>query len=346
MIRMKVMRFNHTMMKVNIWMLTAIFFMLMGCKNRNQEVDVSDIDLQIKVQRFDKALFEVPHDSIWDYVPVWQKKYGNFFEAYNYRVIKIGGVNQLDYNEKLVNFLTDPYIENSYKDVQRVFKTLRFTSQLTEAFKRIKYYFPDKEIPQVYTHISGFNQSIVIDSGYISIALDKYLGVDTKYYSMLRIANYIRLNMHPQKITSDVVLAYLLTEFPAKFDNSTLLDQMIYYGSIQYAMDQILPQTANSLKWGISQKKLDWCYKNERKMWLYLVENKLLFSSDFAVIRRYIDDGPFTATFSKQSPAKTGQWLGYQIVKSYVKKHPEISLPELLATTDYQQILNQSKYKP
>jgi len=63
-------------------------------------------------------------------------------------------------------------------------------------------------------------------------------------------------------------------------------------------------------------------------------------------IKRFIDDGPFTAPFTEDSPARTGAWLGWQIVRSYMKKHPDVKLPELLRNQDYQGILNQSGYQP
>jgi len=81
-------------------------------------------------------------------------------------------------------------------------------------------------------------------------------------------------------------------------------------------------------------------------MWLYLIEYKLLFNSSYKEKKRYIDDGPFTSTFSNESPARTGQWLGYQIVNAYLKEHPEVKLPQLMEDQNYQEILNKSKYKP
>ena len=120
---------------------------------------------------------------------------------------------------------------------------------------------------------------------------------------------------------------------------------MIYYGKMHVFLDAMLPNTPDSIKWGMPAQKLKWCNKNEGQMWLYLIENKLLFNSSLKEIKRFIDDGPFTTPFSKESPARTGQWLGYQIVLSYLKNN-NVSLQQLMAMEDYQKILNESKYKP
>jgi uncharacterized protein YjaZ len=59
----------------------------------------------------------------------------------------------------------------------------------------------------------------------------------------------------------------------------------------------------------------------------------------------FMVDGPFTSSFSQESPARTGAWLGWQIVKAYMKKN-NVSLKQLLDNVDSQEILEKSGYKP
>ena len=63
-------------------------------------------------------------------------------------------------------------------------------------------------------------------------------------------------------------------------------------------------------------------------------------------ILRFINDSPNTTGFPVESPGRSGVWIGWQIVRQYMKKHKEISLTELMNDTDYQQILNSSGYFP
>ncbi len=333
------------MLRFRLYYLLVFVLSMSGCRSNSWDIDISDVKIEQNFKRFDKDLFAVDHDSIWDYVPVFEKKYGSFFDLYNYGIINIGGTNQMDYADKLLYFITDPYIAQAYKDADRVFANEPYRHDIHDAFCRYHYYFPNKEIPNIYTHISGFNQSIVIDSGLISISLDKYLGTNSKYYAMLHTPLYLRYNMHPAKIPSDVMLSWALTEFPRNGEDENMAGQMVYYGKIHLFLDAIMPNTPDSLKWGMSEKKLRWCKKNERQMWLYLIENKLLFSSSYKDIKRFIDDGPFTTPFSKESPARTGRWLGYQIVKSYLKHNAGVSLSKLMEA-DNQKIFNESRYKP
>ncbi len=327
-----------------VLLLLVVFFA--GCSKSRWDVNVSGSKVNIEIERFENDLFAIPADSIWQKVPVLEKKYDRFFDFFNTQIIRIGGTNQLNYDEKLSSFITDPDILETRKEVQKVFGEPDFVPKLNQAFSHVKYYYPNTIIPRIYTHISGYNQSIVVDSGYMSISLDKYLGVGYKYYQMLRTPAYIERNMHPAKIPSDVMLAYAMTEFEYKPLTDHLLSQMLYYGKIHLFLDAMMPEEPDSLKWGYTQKQLDWCIKNEQKMWLVLVDEKALFSSSYKEINRYINPGPFTPAFPKYSPGGVGQWIGYRIVESYLKKNPQVTLQTLMDENDYQKILNLSKYKP
>jgi hypothetical protein len=224
--------------------------------------------------------------------------------------------------------------------------TIQLRNDLEKAFKHYKYYFPQKKIPVIYTCISGFNQSVVTSENLIGISLDKYLGADSPFYEKLGLAEYKRRNMHPAKIVPDVMYGWAVTEWPKPEGASNLLSQMIVEGKTMYLVDAMLPEKHDSLKIGFTRKQLEFCKKNEASMWTYLAEHKQLYSTDRMTIKRYIDDGPFTSSFTNESPARTGVWIGWQIVRSYMKQHPETKLADLMNNPDFQGILNQSGYQP
>jgi uncharacterized protein YjaZ len=81
-------------------------------------------------------------------------------------------------------------------------------------------------------------------------------------------------------------------------------------------------------------------------MWTYLIENKLLFDNSRMNILRFTGPGPFTNPFTAESPGKAGVWIGWQIVRKYMKRHPEVSVSALMNEKDNQKILNESGYDP
>lgn len=300
----------------------------------------------MKLLRFEKDLFSLNIDSIENQVPNIEKKYGEFFEIFNHKIINIGGTNNIQYFDFLRKFLTDFIVLEAYEKVQNEYADFsEEESSLINAFKHYKYYFPEKNIPAVYTYISGFNQSIVIADNILGIGLDKYLGAGCEYYVKMGIPSFSRYKMTREKIVPDAMMAVAMAEFPYNDSLDNVLSQMIYNGKIMYFLDKILPETSDSIKIGYSPAQIDWCENNEKEMWTYFVENKILFKSEYMEIKRYLEDGPYTTSFPRQSPSRTGIWIGWQIVRSYMQNN-QVSFQDLMNEGDYQNILNKSKYMP
>jgi hypothetical protein len=60
----------------------------------------------------------------------------------------------------------------------------------------------------------------------------------------------------------------------------------------------------------------------------------------------YLNEAPFTAPVSQDSPGRVGTWVGWQIVKSYMDKNKNVSLQQLVSENNYQQLLEKSDYRP
>jgi len=123
---------------------------------------------------------------------------------------------------------------------------------------------------------------------------------------------------------------------------------MIYSGKIMYFMDQILPKVPDSLKIGYTSKQVEWCIKFQSDIWASFLEQNLLYETDNQKIQTYFNEAPFTPGMGQQneSAPKLGIWTGWQIVKQYMRKHSDITLQQLMALNDAQNILNESGYHP
>ena len=47
-----------------------------------------------------------------------------------------------------------------------------------------------------------------------------------------------------------------------------------------------------------------------------------------------------------EAPGRTGDYIGWQIIRAYMKRYPETTLSDLIKMNDSQTILEKSKYKP
>lgn len=344
------MRINRTLYPLIF--LCVLSGILNSCKNRRLP-DISEIITELKIKRLEKDLFSTQEKKIEDHINSLEKKYGQFFDLYNHRIIAIGGSENKEYADNLQQFLNDEVINQIYNKSKEIFPDLENIHEgLDRAFSYYKYYFPEKTLPEVYTYISGFNQSVVTDENILGIGLDKYLGEDCDFYSRLGLPEYIKRNMFPKKIIPDCMNAWANMEFNQtepdyyKEDiSNNLINNMLYSGKIMYFLDAVLPDVEEGLKIGYSESQIEWCKNHETEMWDYLIEQKLLFSTNTMVVKKMLNNSPFTSYFNNESPGRTGVWIGWQIIKSYMKNN-KVELPDLMADKDYRNILNNAGYNP
>ncbi len=123
---------------------------------------------------------------------------------------------------------------------------------------------------------------------------------------------------------------------------------MIYSGKVMYFMDMVLPDLADTSKIGYTGAQLKWCQQFQSKIWAWFLDQNLLYETDYPKIQKYLTEAPFTPGLGEknESAPKLGIWTGWQIVREYMDKHPEVTLPALMADNDAQKILNGSHYKP
>ncbi|HPF50435.1 MAG TPA: hypothetical protein PK335_02615 [Draconibacterium sp.] len=325
-----------------------ILFVIAACKRNPLKVDISAIQEEVEVVPFGEKLFSLEGKDTLHAMAELSNEYPDFFNLFTYRIIRIGGIDDEQFPELIKLFLTDTLIEEVEASTYKKFSDMRWLEKdLQKEFKYYRFHFPDKELPTIYTYISGFNQSVVTAEKIVGISLDKYLGRDCKFYQQLNSTpQYKVMNMYKERIPSDVAYAWAITEFEDSNSTKTLLDNMVEKGKMMYLVDAMLPDTPDSLKIGYTKKQLEWCENNEPAMWTYLIEQKMLYSSKRMDIIRYINDAPSTSGFPNESPGRAGVWIGWKIVRQYMKKHPEVSVPELMANKDYQKILNESEYDP
>ncbi|MFW6277325.1 MAG: gliding motility lipoprotein GldB [Prolixibacteraceae bacterium] len=333
---------------IRLVLLFSFVAVLFSCNRNRLKVDISDIETDIEFVRFGEELFSIPLKDTLSELSDLRQKYPGFFDLFTYQVIRIGGIEDENFAQYMTSFLTDTMIQNVKADVEEEFSNIKAVKdEINTAFKYYQYHFPEKELPVVYTCISGFNQSVVTAENIIGISLDKYMGRDYKYYQRLNtIPTYKMNSMSKENIPADVAYAWGMTEFNQFSEATTLLDNMIQEGKLIYFTEALLPEAPDSLIIGYTEQETEWVEENEAEMWMYLVEHKMLYSNKRMDIVRYINDGPYTSGFPLESPGKAGVWIGWQIVRKYMNENEDISVKELMQNTDYQGILNASKYYP
>lgn len=326
---------------IGISLVFVISAVLWSCNHTSHDpVDLNKVNIKpVKINRYEKALFSLPLDNLKQGLKNIAPEYPVFLDA------------DLDDTLNLIqlhDFITNPLNRGLYDSVVKKYPDLtNYELELTDAFKRFRYYFPDNELPDVFSYVSGliFEQPIQFITGDMIVALDMYLGKNLVEYRRIGLPLYKIERMNSNFIIRDCIYDMYYYHF-VKNQGKNVLEKMIEEGKHLYFLDIILPETSDHIKIGYPEQKLEWCKNNESNIWAFMIENELLFSVDNNIFRRFFTDGPFSHSFSNDSPARLGEWLGWQIVRSYMKNNPGISPEQLFLEQDAQKILKQSKYKP
>jgi len=294
----------------------------------------------VKIHRYGEALFELDTSQLQAGLKSIRNEFGVFLGT---------DLDNAENIQQIYDFVSDTQLISIYQKTIAVYPDLAdVEADLSSAFRHFLYFFPGTKLPQVYTYISDmyFEKPVLQTDEAIVIALDVYLGSDFPLYQQLGLPFYKVRCMEPVNLPVDVMKSLYYNEVTAKSQKRTLLDRMIESGKILLYLDAVLPTTPDSVKICYTAKKMEWARQNEENIWAFLVGNKLLYNTDYKTQTKLIQDGPFTTGFSNESPSRLGIYIGWQILNSYARRHPKVSLSQLLQIADSQKILQESGYKP
>lgn len=327
--------------------------MVSACGDKTTRPDVSKVKVDVKIERFDKEIGLLHVSDIAKKNALWQQEYGSFYRDYMLYMLSAGDPQDtIGVKNVLPKILEQKDFLALNQAVAKKFPDLKLQEEgLTTSFKYLKYYFPEIKVPRFISFFSGFAVQTPIGDNYMGIGLDMFLGFDSEFYPALvkSIPMYMSRRFTPENIVPRVTESFIREEiFPQDELDATTLQHMLYQGKILYALDAVLPEnTADSLKIGYTAKQMEWATHYESDIWSWFMHEDLLFNSDFLKIQKYFSEGPFTAELGEkhESAPKVGSFIGWMMVRKYMKQHPEIDLKTLFKNSNAQEILKESKYK-
>ena len=308
-----------------------LFFATFSCQNSSKvEKEISKIDVDLTIERFDRLFADAnPYD-----LPALKQNYPFLFP-------------KMYADSVWINRMSDSIQKLQNKAVDSVFEDFSITeSEIINFYQHLKYYNKALKTPRLITVLSDvdYRNKVVVTDSIVLIALDTYLGAEHEFYTSFY--NYIKQNLNKGQIVSDLAKAYAerLIYQPKR---ATFLEEMIYFGKQLYLKDVLIPFKEDHEKIGYYPEQYEWAQDNEFYIWQYFVEKELLYETDRKLLTRFILPAPFSRfnlELDSESPGRLGQYIGWQIVKSYMKnnKTPLQQLLQMEAT----EIFNNAKFKP
>ncbi len=326
------------MKKVVLFLVLIVMALLNSCNNDRLAIDISDVEIDFTVHRLDQNFLPLDTSHSSQFMEQLVNKYDGFFNFYLDTILQAGGVQNLEAFKFLAKEPIYPLVSEIQVGIDQLNPEIEDQlDKLKNAFKHLKYYFPNSQIPEIILYNSWFQYGLVSYKNYLGIGLDFFVAdtaLQRKYPPQFH--SYIKADMKPEVIASKAMYAHIVnTIHPSRGNENTLLDNMILKGKQRYLLEASMPNQEEYIIMDYTPSELEWCYRKELAVWNELTkiqENNRasLFTERKIDINRWIQPGPFTAALSDEATDRMGEWIGLQMVRDFMRKKTEITLIEML----------------
>jgi hypothetical protein len=343
-------------MRITLLVLLVIFT-LISCSDSNNAPDVSNIKVDVTVERFDRDFFSIDTVGVGKGLRDLELKYPSVYPIF---INNILGLNDSSRDKGAIKFIgQNKFIAEA---VNKEFtNTDDIKKDFEQSFRYVKYYFPNFKIPKLETIVgppdalaqtsTGEQTPNFIGPDFLGLSLQFYLGKDfSLYHDQFFITNiapeYRSRRFEKKYIVADAMKLITDDIYPDRSGPNGLIEQMIEKGKQWWLLDKFLPKTPDSIKTGFTKQQLSWCKENEGLIWNDIITTeKDLYTKDPMTLQNYIGEGPYTQSLGPASPGNIGQWIGWQIVKKFADKNSLMSVTDILKT-DARKIFEGARYKP
>jgi len=327
--------------KIILSFLAIFSFQACNYNTSTLDVDLSDVQIEkIDIRRYGKTIFSLDTSLL-------RKELINIQDEFP--VFLNGDLDDPVTIKRMYDFVTDEQLITANSIVQVNFEELDWLEdELYKSFQYLKYYFPEKEVPEVYTYVSGYDYEYRAQyyNDNLIIALDMYLGKDYPVYKNLGLPSYVLENFSKEFISRDCLYEIGRSFLNYRNIGNNLLAHMLTEGKLLYIVKALKPDLKETILFNYTPQQMEWVTQNESLVWAYIIENEMLYSSNPNYRQKFILDSPFTSYFGSESPARLGNYIGFKIIESYMEENKDEKLKELVKENDIQKILKRSKYKP
>jgi uncharacterized protein YjaZ len=359
---------------ISSFLAMALLLMASGCEPSDPNADVAHLQLDLDMQRTDLQLAQaaeaLPDSGSDQFFPVYktylqdQRDFWFYFAGLDLINEDLQGRGEPPIPQPMVDsviaYRLGPLLQDSafrwlLDTVKLVFppESSLIAEELSPLFKRYHLLFPEVALPAIRTHVNGYDPSgypqnvdqVLATPSHLSIGLHYFMGKDFPYYSP-NLPQYIRRRF--EKASMAPIVAHELAEgtvapVPPR-QQPSLLDKMIREGIKLSLVERLLPHYPDSMLIFYRAREMAWAQRFEQDIYKDLSPD--LFSTDFLKHQTYLSERPFTGEIAAGSAPRLGEFIGWQVVRAYLDKNPNISMAQLVTTQDFEALFKASAYKP
>ena len=238
---------------------SGLLFFLFSCNNEKKDIpDISGIKAEVSFKRFDRDIANLDSNNVAAGLNELYQQNPQLTTIFLENILGLDSASTLS---GLKRFLS--LSQNLFDTIDIVFKdTKELEKQFQEAFRYVKYYYPQYQVPAVYT-VAGPMDALAqsdygltpnfLRPGLLGISLQFYLGKDFSVYQdpffIQNVApSYRSRRFSKEYIIADAMQLVVNDLFPDQSSGKPLIEQMVEKGKQWYLFDKFLPTTPYSVK--------------------------------------------------------------------------------------------------
>ena len=295
---------------------------------------IKNVNINVKYVNIYKDLYNKNFDELISIINKYQLLSKYFFNIEKGESQSLKNLYKIYENEefkKVYDVVLDEF--KNTDDIQQ---------ELTYAFKTIKFYYPDFNVPEVYFITTGLGDSWFINDDIVVIGLDSFLGDKCKWAP--RLPQYLLDTYTRNNISAKIIHEILNRYIKVDKSNNTLISKALDYGRLACCTKLALPKVSEESVLEMTSENFHFLDKNVNYIMSFFIENNLLYNQEYNTIRTYVGVGPFTRQLGDNYPGNVGGYLGYKIIKKYILSHKNVNFRDLLEDLDSNKILNSSNF--
>lgn len=338
------------------FLLICTLLVFTSCEdNPLKKVDVSNSPVKVQFDRLDRDIFTADFEQPVRTSQTLYQKYGSFYCDYMEVILQAAPCFPDSNILVLQDFVAHRDMAGLEGQINKKFSDENmksYESEFEDAVKRWHHFFPDSIVPRVVFMNSGLNFSAYSTDSVIGVGLEFFLCPEdsiVKLFPNDYFPQYFKDDMRPDYMVANAMKDFAWAQCN-KVDRtnqkSELLNLIVHQGKVMYLLDALRPFEADSTKMNWSAMQQEWAEENETNIWKSLAQQDVLFRSNYNENKKWIDFAPFTNVdgVPQDAPPQLGIWMGWNMVRAYMKANPDVSLHEMLAESDVQKFLK--AYKP
>ncbi len=297
---------------------------------------------QVEFNRFEQLLFDTPVGQL-------QQVLTREKATYQCELLNVYPEDE-GYMGMLEGFVTDPVMRDVYRVTDSLYHDLGWLeTELGRALTKAEELCPAIHYDRFYTLITGdfenYQSRVLCGDGVLAISIDRYAVPEMGRYGYFGLPTYLVETSKREYIAADCMATIARDHIAMSDGEMTVLDYAIAEGKVLYFLEQVLPDCDDTILLRYTAEQLGWMEENVTNVWAWMIQNKMLYDTDLSRFHNLIDEAPKTNAFGDGSAPRTPAYIGWQIVKRYMKKSGA-SMNELFEMTDSQRLLNESGWRP